>query len=119
MLKKALSEKSKEASIFYERQSELEDSLVIFQDKFERLHHSHRKIQSINQTLEEKLLKLVDRNTGEKAQLIGDCATLNIRLNQANLNILQLQREIVSIFFCAFIPEEEEEEKKQVKIYCK
>jgi hypothetical protein len=99
LLRKALADKSKEASLFYERQSELEDSLVIFRDKFERLHQSHRKIQSINQTLEEKLLKLVDRNTGEKAQLIGDCATLNIRLNQANLNILQLQREIVSYFF--------------------
>lgn len=101
MLKKALAEKSKEASFIYERQVELEDSLVVCQDKFERLYQSHRKTQSINQNLEEKLLKLVDRNSGEKAQLIGDCATLNVRLNQANFNSLQLQREIVSHFFAS------------------
>lgn len=99
LLKKALADKSKEVSRNYERQVELEENLLVCEDKFSRLYKSHRKILSNNQNLEEKLLKLVDRNSGEKAQLIGDCATLNLRLSQANINILQLQREIVSHSF--------------------
>ncbi len=102
LLKKALLEKSNEASLIYERQLELEENLLVSEDKFERLYSSHHKILSLNQNLEEKLLKLVDRNSGEKAQLRGDCATLNLRLSQANLNIVQLQREIVSHLF--FLP---------------
>lgn len=103
MLKKALADKSKEASLNYERQVVLEESLLVCEDKFERLYKSHRKILANNQNLEEKLLKLVDRNSGEKAQLIGDCATLNLRLSQANINILQFQREIVSHFLFPFL----------------
>lgn len=102
LLKKALADKSEETSLIYERQAELEESLLVCEDKYKRISTSHRKILSINQNLEEKLLKLVDRNSGEKAQLIGDCATLNLRLSQANINILQKQREIVShfLFLC-------------------
>lgn len=103
LLKKALSDKQAELnamrSVCYqesERQGELEDVVLAWQDKFERLYESHKKVQKINQTLEDKLLKLVDRNSGERAQLTSDCATLNIRLNQANYNISSLQREIVS-----------------------
>lgn len=103
LLKKALVDKQAELSamrsVCYqesERQGELEDVVLAWQDKFERLYESHKKVQKINQTLEDKLLKLVDRNSGERAQLTSDCATLNIRLNQANYNISSLQREIVS-----------------------
>lgn len=79
-----------------DRRGEIEDVVLAWQDKFERLYESHKKVQKINQTLEDKLLKLVDRNSGERAQLTSDCATLNIRLSQANYNISSLQREIVS-----------------------
>lgn len=106
LLKKALVDKQAELSamrsVCYqesERQSELEDVVLAWQDKFERLYESHKKVQKINQNLEDKLLKLVDRNSGERAQLTSDCATLNIRLNQANYNISSLQREIVRIKF--------------------
>ncbi|CRK86236.1 CLUMA_CG000174, isoform A [Clunio marinus] len=101
LLKKALAEKQAElnamrSSCYQEsdRQGELEDVVLAWQDKFERLYESHKKVQKINQNLEDKLLKLVDRNSGERAQLTSDCATLNIRLNQANYNISSLQREI-------------------------
>lgn len=79
-----------------DRQVELEDSVLAWQDKFERLYESHKRVQKINQNLEDKLLKLVDRNSGERAQLTSDCATLSVRLAQANYNISNLQREIVS-----------------------
>ncbi|KAL9902980.1 tight junction-associated protein 1 [Glossina fuscipes] len=77
-----------------ERQVELEDSIIAWQDKYDRLYESHKRVQKVNQSLEDKLLKLVDRNSGERAQLTGDVATLSIRLAQANFNIAKLQREI-------------------------
>lgn len=102
LLKKALADKQAELSamrsaVFAEtdRRGEIEDVVLAWQDKFERLYESHKKVQKINQTLEDKLLKLVDRNSGERAQLTSDCATLNIRLTQANYNISSLQRELV------------------------
>ncbi|XP_050334360.1 tight junction-associated protein 1 [Bactrocera neohumeralis] len=77
-----------------ERQVELEDSVIAWQDKYDRLYESHKRVQKVNQSLEDKLLKLVDRNTGERAQLTSDVATLSVRLAQANFNIAKLQREI-------------------------
>lgn len=81
-----------------DRQAELEDSIIAWQDKYDRLYESHKRVQKVNQTLEDKLLKLVDRNSGERAQLTSDVATLSVRLAQANYNIATLQREIVSTF---------------------
>lgn len=78
-----------------DRTVELEDSLIAWQDKYDRLHESHKRVQKINQSLEDKLLRLVDRNSSERAQLTGDVATLSVRLAQANYNIASLQREIV------------------------
>ncbi|CAO1371023.1 unnamed protein product [Diamesa serratosioi] len=101
LLKKALADKQSElysmtTACYQEtdRQVELEDSVLAWQDKFERLYESHKRVQKINQNLEDKLLKLVDRNSGERAQLTSDCATLSVRLAQANYNISNLQREI-------------------------
>lgn len=79
-----------------EHQAELEDSIIAWQDKYDRLYESHKRVQKVNQGLEDKLLKLVDRNSGERAQLTSDVATLSVRLAQANFNISKLQREIVS-----------------------
>lgn len=102
-LKKALVENNSqliamEAACIREtdRHVELEDSLIAWQDKYERLHESHKRVQKINQSLEDKLLKLVDQNASERAQLTSDVATLSVRLAQANYNIGTLQREIVS-----------------------
>lgn len=81
-----------------DRQVELEDSIIAWQDKYDRLYESHKRVQKVNQNLEDKLLKLVDRNSGERAQLTSDVATLSVRLAQANYNIATLQRDIVSTF---------------------
>uniref|UniRef100_A0A1B0CK95 Uncharacterized protein n=1 Tax=Lutzomyia longipalpis TaxID=7200 RepID=A0A1B0CK95_LUTLO len=77
-----------------DRQVELEDSIIAWQDKYDRLYESHKRVQKVNQNLEDKLLKLVDRNASERAQLTSDVATLSVRLAQANYNIASLQREI-------------------------
>lgn len=104
-LKQALMDKQNEliameTACFREsdRQVELEDSIIAWQDKYDRLYESHKRIQKVNQNLEDKLLKLVDRNSGERAQLTSDVAALSVRLAQANYNIAKLQREIVSVF---------------------
>lgn len=81
------------------RESELEDSLIAWQDKYERLHESYKRVQKVNQSLEDKLLKLADRNATERGQLTSDVATLSVRLAQANYNIGTLQRDIVSDYF--------------------
>ncbi|XP_073838815.1 uncharacterized protein isoform X4 [Musca autumnalis] len=77
-----------------EHQAELEDSIIAWQDKYDRLYESHKRVQKVNQGLEDKLLKLVDRNAAERSQLTSDVATLSVRLAQANFNISKLQREI-------------------------
>lgn len=79
-----------------ENQLELEDSIIAWQDKYNRLYESHKRVQKVNQNLEDKLLKLVDRNANERAQLTSDVAILRVHLAQANSNIAKLQREIVS-----------------------
>lgn len=95
LLKRALAEKQDENIVIFDRKIELEESVLAWQEKFQRLYESHKKTQNINQNLEEKLLRLVDKNATERAKMTRNCATMNIRLNQANFSILHLQREIV------------------------
>lgn len=94
----ALAEKQGESAINFRRNVELEESLQGWQEKFQRLYESHKRVQNVNQNLEEKLLKLVDKNTRDRAKLANNCATLNIRLNKSNARIVNLQNEVVSIF---------------------
>ena len=103
MLKQALAENQCQLTTMetqYLKESdrlvELEDSIIAWQDKYDRLYESHKRVQKVNQNLEDKLLKLVDRNSNERAQLTSDVATVSVRLAQANYNIANLQREIVS-----------------------
>lgn len=101
-LKRALSDKENqlmECLQETDRQVELEDSIIAWQDKYERLYESHKRVQKVNQNLEDKLLKLVERGESKNAQLTSDVATLSVRLAQANYNISLLQREIVSKFY--------------------
>ncbi|XP_026482403.1 uncharacterized protein LOC113389598 [Ctenocephalides felis] len=58
------------------------------------LYDSHVRVQKLNQGLEDKLLRLVDRGAGERAQLTSDVATLSVRLAQANYTVTNLQREV-------------------------
>lgn len=98
-LKRALNDKENQLiACIHEngRQVELEDNIIAWQDKYERLYESHKRVQKVNQNLEDKLLKLVERGESKNAQLTSDVATLSVRLAQANYNISLLQREIVS-----------------------
>lgn len=79
--------------------AELEDSIVAWQDKYERLYESHKRVQKVNQSLEEKLLRLVDNNTAERGQWTSDVAKLSVSLADANYLVSNLRREIVSDTF--------------------
>lgn len=76
--------------------AELEDSIVAWQDKYERLYDSHKRVQKVNQDLEENLLSLADKNTVERDQWTSDVAKLSVSLADANYLVSNLRREIVS-----------------------
>lgn len=78
------------------KMDELEDSLVAWQDKYDRLYESHKRIQKVNQTLEEKLLKQANQNTAERGQWTSDIEKLSVSFADANYLISTLRREIVS-----------------------
>lgn len=63
---------------------------------FFRLYEAHKRVQKVNQSLEDKLLKLVDKTETEKSTLTKDVATLSHRLADANYTIQRLQEDNVS-----------------------
>lgn len=75
------------------RSNDLEEQLGIWTEKYERLYDSHKRVQKLNQVLEEKLLQMVDKMKGEKSQLTKDIATLSVRLAESKHNYSMLQKE--------------------------
>lgn len=64
-----------------------------------RLYEAHRRVQRVNQGLEDKLLKLVDVCETEKTALTKDVATLSHKLADANYTIKKLKEENVCWVF--------------------
>ncbi|XP_011494332.1 PREDICTED: uncharacterized protein LOC105359422 [Ceratosolen solmsi marchali] len=71
----------------------LKEEMIIWQDKYTRLYESHKRIQKVNQNLEDKLLKIVDKCETEKGAFTKDIATLSIKLADANYSIHQLTQD--------------------------
>lgn len=61
-----------------------------------RLLESHKRIQRVNQSLEDKLLLLVDKTETEKNGLHSEITTLSRRIVDQQLKINQLNDENVS-----------------------
>lgn len=83
----------------------LKEELLIWQEKYSRLYESHKRVQKVNQNLEDKLLKIVDKCETEKGAFTKDIATLSHRLADANYTIHRLTQDNVSfifIFLCCF-----------------
>lgn len=103
------------------RISELEEQIVTWREKYDRLksfrvqsfidklfgclienfglfrlYDSHRRVQRVNQNLEEKLLQMADKCTEDKSQLTRDVETLSVRLAESNCTIGHLHKENVS-----------------------
>lgn len=75
----------------------LREELRTLQDKFDRLFDAHKRIQKINQNLEDKLLIIVDKCETEKSAFTKDIATLSHRLADANSTIHRLSQDNVII----------------------
>lgn len=71
----------------------LQEELITWQDKYKRLYEAHRRIQRVNQGLEDKLLKLVDVTETEKNALTKDIATLSHKLAEANYTVKKLTED--------------------------
>ncbi|KAB7499788.1 hypothetical protein Anas_14734 [Armadillidium nasatum] len=64
-----------------------------WQDKYDRLLESHKRLQKVNQGLEDKLLKLVDRCESEKVRLMEDIESLKTSVVNAGHTVNALSTE--------------------------
>jgi tight junction protein 4 (peripheral) len=71
----------------------LREELLTWQDKYKRLYDAHRRVQRVNQGLEDKLLKLVDVCETEKTTLTKDVAVLSQKLAEANYAVKKLTED--------------------------
>lgn len=71
----------------------IREELAHWQEKYERLLESHKKLQKVNQGLEDKLLKIVDKYETEKGALNRDVSNLTSRLVDARIMITDLEEE--------------------------
>ncbi|KAK6619194.1 hypothetical protein RUM44_003576 [Polyplax serrata] len=71
----------------------LAEELLTWQDKYSRLYEAHKRVQKVNQNLEDKLLKIVDKCETEKSVLTKDIAQLEQKLSEANSNMIWLKEE--------------------------
>ncbi|XP_025416499.1 uncharacterized protein LOC112687721 isoform X2 [Sipha flava] len=71
----------------------LTDEIIIWQDKYSRLLESHKRVQRVNQSLEDKLLLLVDKTETEKNVLNLEITTLSRKIVDQQLQINQLNDE--------------------------
>lgn len=75
----------------------LKEEISIYQDKYYRLEDAYKRIQKVNQNLEDKLLRIVDKCETEKSAFSKDIATLSHRLAEANYTIHRLTQDNVRI----------------------
>ncbi|CAG2103397.1 unnamed protein product [Medioppia subpectinata] len=71
----------------------MQDSLHFWQEKYERLLEGHRKLQKVNQGLEDKLLRIADKYQNEKSALTQDVSELTNRLVDARVSMAELEEE--------------------------
>ncbi|GBN23842.1 hypothetical protein AVEN_35879-1, partial [Araneus ventricosus] len=62
------------------------------------LYENQRRLQKINEGLEEKLLHVAEKFENEKSDLTRDVSDLTSRLVEARLTIAELEEENVSVF---------------------
>ena len=67
-----------------------EDVIAEWQAKYDRLFEAHRKLQKTNHSLEDKLLRIVDKFEADKNQMTRDLASQTQKLVQSKLTIQQL-----------------------------
>ncbi|XP_015594510.1 putative uncharacterized protein DDB_G0282133 isoform X2 [Cephus cinctus] len=71
----------------------IREEILAWQDKYSRLLEAHKRVQKVNQNLEDKLLRIVDKCETEKGAFAKDIATLSHRLADANYTIHRLTQD--------------------------
>ncbi|XP_014608667.1 PREDICTED: putative uncharacterized protein DDB_G0282133 isoform X1 [Polistes canadensis] len=71
----------------------IKEEILVWQEKYQRLYDAHKRIQKVNQNLEDKLLRIVDKCESEKGTFTKDIATLSHRLADANYTIHRLTQD--------------------------
>ncbi|XP_012264736.2 probable serine/threonine-protein kinase MARK-A [Athalia rosae] len=71
----------------------MREEMVTWQEKYSRLYEAHKRVQKVNQNLEDKLLRIVDKCETEKSAFTKDIATLSHRLADANYTIHRLTQD--------------------------
>lgn len=61
---------------------EISRELYDLKHKYERLKEGHRKLLSVNQNLEDKLLQNINHYESEKFSLVRTISTLNLQLEE-------------------------------------
>ncbi|XP_014253354.1 uncharacterized protein LOC106668780 isoform X1 [Cimex lectularius] len=71
----------------------ISEELLTWQDKYSRLYEAHKRVQKVNQNLEDKLLRIVDKCETEKNALTSEVSNLTKRLVDEKFNVSRLQEE--------------------------
>ncbi|BES89072.1 Tight junction associated protein 1 (Peripheral) [Nesidiocoris tenuis] len=71
----------------------ISEELLTWQDKYSRLYEAHKRVQKVNQNLEDKLLRIVDKCEMEKNALTAEVANLTRRLVDEKFSVTRLQEE--------------------------
>ncbi|GFQ89478.1 brain-enriched guanylate kinase-associated protein [Trichonephila clavata] len=71
----------------------LREAACFWKEKYDRLYENQRRLQKINESLEEKLLHVAEKFENEKSDLTRDVSDLTSRLVEARLTIAELEEE--------------------------
>ncbi|XP_059481496.1 brain-enriched guanylate kinase-associated protein [Neocloeon triangulifer] len=69
------------------------EEVAIWQDKYNRLYEAHKKLQKVNQGLEDKLLRIVDKFETEKSVLSRELGTTTRSLSEERIKTSRLKTE--------------------------
>ena len=93
-LRGRLAQRERRLRLLESSSSASEDVLAEWRAKYERLWEAHRKLQKTNHSLEDKLLRVVDRFEADRNQMTRDLASQTQKLVQAKLTGQQLRDQI-------------------------
>ncbi|OTF81585.1 hypothetical protein BLA29_012766, partial [Euroglyphus maynei] len=71
----------------------LRDNLYHWHDKYERLLENYRRLQKVNQSLEDKLLRCADRFETERLGLNENVERLRRELRETNENVSMITKQ--------------------------
>lgn len=71
----------------------LKENIYFWQEKYDRLLENLRKLQKVNQGLEDKLLRVADKFENERVELTNKVSDMTDALSKVQLNCAQLEQQ--------------------------